>query len=153
MTLSKNGEIALVVLIVVLFLLPFAFLGLLYSEAPYFTITGEPVKEAADAAGISIVSVKGTLWNMTGAMGGKTYTLTDPEGDTAVIATQAFDSADSRDAAVRLYYSHAPGRGKTVGSLIVVGQYIVYATPANSPIFAKLAPSLQQAAKAAGVQL
>jgi hypothetical protein len=30
----------------------------------------------------------------------------------------------------------------------VVGQYLIYATPANSPIFAKLAPALQQAAKA-----
>ena len=153
MTLSKNGEIALAVFLVVVFILPFVFLGLLYSEAPYFTVTGEPVKEAADAAGISIVNVQGTLWNMTGALGGKSYTLTDPEGDTAIIATQAFDSADSRDAAVRLYYAHAPGKGRTVGSLIVVGQYVVYATPANSPILAKLAPALQQAAKAAGVQL
>ena len=153
MTLSKNGEIALAVLLVVVFILPFAFLGLLYSQAPYFTVAGEPVKEAADAAGISIVSVQGTLWNMTGAMGGKTYTLTDPEGDTAFIATQAFDSADSRDAAVRLYYAHAPGKGEAVGSLVVVGQYVVYATPSNSPIFAKLAPALQQAAQAAGVHL
>jgi len=148
MTISKNGEIGLAILLVVMFLLPFVFLGLLYSEAPYFTVPGEPVKEAADAAGISVVSVKGTLWNMTGAIGGKTYTLTDSSGDTAIIAAQAFDSAESRDAAVRLYNAHAPGKGKTVGSMIVVGQYLIYATPANSPIFAKLAPALQQAAKA-----
>jgi hypothetical protein len=152
MTLSKNGEIGLAFLLVVMFLLPFAFLGLLYSEAPYFTVSGEPVKEAADAAGISIVSVKGTLWNMTGAIGGKTYALTDSSGNTAIIATQAFDSADSRDAAVRLYNAYGPGKGRTVGSLIVVGQYLIYATPANSPIFAKLAPALQQAAKVAGAQ-
>lgn len=147
MTLSKNGEIALAIFIAVLFVLPCLMLGLIYGEAPYRTVPGEPVKEAADAAGISVVSVKGTLWNMTGALGGKTYTLTDTAGDTAIIATQAFDSAESRDAAVRLYNAHAPGKGKQVGSMIVVGQYLIYATPQNSPIFAKLVPALQQAAK------
>jgi len=153
MTLSKQGEIGLAVLLVVLIVLPALLLGMIYGEAPYHVVPGEPVKEAADAAGISVASVKGTLWNMTGALGGKTYVLTDESGDTATIATQAFDSADSRDAAVRLYNAHAPGKGRAVGSLIVVGQYLIYATPANSPIFAKLAPALQQAAKAAGVQL
>jgi len=153
MTLSKNGEIGLAVLLMVLIVLPALMLGLIYGEAPYVTVPGEPVREAADAAGISIVSVQGTLWNVTGATGGKTYTLTDPAGDTAIVATQAFDSAASRDAAVQLYYAHAPGKGLQVGSLIVVGQYLIYATPANSPIFAKLAPALQQAAKEAGVQL
>ncbi len=148
MTISKNGEICLALLVAVLFILPCLMLGLIYEEAPYHTVAGEPVKEAADAAGISVVDVKGTLWNMTGATGGKTYTLTDQEGDTAYVATQAFDSAESRDAAVRLYNAHAPGKGKQVGSMIVVGQYIVYATPVNSPIFAKLVPALQQAAKA-----
>jgi len=148
MTLSKNGEIGLAVFLVVMFLLPCLMLGLIFQEAPYHTVAGEPVKEAADAAGISVVSVKGTLWNLTGAIGGKTYTLTDPAGDTAIIATQAFDSAESRDAAIRLYNSHPLGKGKPVGNLIVVGQYLVYATPQNSPIFAKLAPALQQAAKA-----
>lgn len=148
MTLSKNGEIGLAVFLVVMFLLPCLMLGLIFEEAPYHTVAGEPVKEAADAAGISVVSVKGTLWNQAGATGGKTYTLTDPAGDTAIIATQAFDSAESRDAAIRLYNSHPLGKGKPVGSMIVVGQYIVYATPSNSPIFAKLAPALQQAAKA-----
>jgi len=147
MTLSKNGEIGLAIFLVVMFLLPCLMLGLIFEEAPYHTVAGEPVKEAADAAGISIVSVKGTLWNLTGAVGGKTYTLTDPAGDTAIIATQAFDSAESRDAAIRLYNSHPLGKGKPVGSMIVVGQYIVYATPSNSPIFAQLAPALKQAAK------
>ena len=147
MTLSKNGEIGLAIFLVVMFLLPCLMLGLIFEEAPYHTVAGEPVKEAADAAGISVVSVKGTLWNQTGAVGGKTYTLTDPAGDTAIIATQAFDSAESRDAAIRLYNSHPLGKGKPVGSMIVVGQYIIYATPSNSPIFAQLAPALKQAAK------
>lgn len=148
MTLSKNGEIGLVLLVAVLFILPCLLLGLIYEAEPYHMVAGEPVKEAADAAGISIIDVKGTLWNQAGAVGGKTYTLTDPEGDTAIIATQAFDSAESRDAAIRLYNSHPLGKGKPVGSMIVVGQYLVYATPSNSPIFAKLVPALQQAAKA-----
>jgi hypothetical protein len=148
MTLSKNGEIGLVLLVAALFILPCLLLGLIYEAEPYHMVAGEPVKEAADAAGISVVSVKGTLWNQTGAVGGKTYTLTDPAGDTAIIATQAFDSAESRDAAIRLYNSHPIGKGKPVGSMIVVGQYIVYATPSNSPIFAKLVPALQQAVKA-----
>jgi len=148
MTLSKNGEICLALIVAVMFVLPCLMLGMIYEAEPYHVIPGEPVKTAMDTAGISVVDVKGTLWNMTGALGGKTYTLTDPEGDTAYVATQAFDSAGSRDAAVRLYNAHAPGKGKQVGSMIVVGQYIVYATPANSPIFAKLVSALKQAAKA-----
>jgi len=152
MTLSKNGEIALAVLLAVLVVLPALMLGLIYGAAPYQVLPGEPVKKAADAAGISVVSVRGTLWNMTGAEGGKTYTLTDTEGDTAIIATQAFDSAVSRDAAVRLYNAHAPGKGLLVDRMMVVGQYLVYVTPANSPIFAQIAPALQQAASVAGAQ-
>ena len=147
MTLSKNGEICLALIVAVMFVLPCLMLGMIYESEPYHVVPGEPVKAAADAAGISVVDVKGTLWNMTGALGGKTYTLTDPAGDTAIIATQAFDSAESRDAAVRLYNAHAPGKGKQVGSMIVIGQYLIYATPANSPIFAQLAPALKQAAK------
>jgi hypothetical protein len=148
MTLSKNGEICLVLIVAVMFILPCLMLGLIYESEPYHVIPGEPVKAAADAAGISVVDVKGTLWNMTGATGGKTYTLTDPAGDTAYVAIQAFNSAESRDAAVRLYNAHAPGKGKQGGNMIVAGQYLIYATPANSPIFAKLVPALQQAAKA-----
>jgi len=51
MTISKNGEICLALLVAVLFILPCLMLGLIYEEAPYHTVAGEPVKEAGGCCG------------------------------------------------------------------------------------------------------
>lgn len=144
MTMTPRMEHGLVLFLVLMFLVPFGLVTLIYEETPYRTVTGEPVKEAAQAAGISVTSVKDTTWNLPGATGGRQYTLSDRDGNVVTISTQSFDSAESRDAAIRLYNSHAVGRGKTVGTLLIVGQHLVYATPANSPILKDLAPALKK---------
>jgi hypothetical protein len=41
-----------------------------------------------------------------------------------------------------LYHTQPIGRGKPVGSLVVLGQHLVYVTPANSNILKNLAPEL-----------
>ena len=143
MALTLREEHALAAFLVLMFILPFGLIVFLSLEVPYATVTGEPVKEALAAAGVTVTSVKDTTWNLTGATGGKTYVLTDRNGNTVTIATQSFESAEARDAAIRVYNSHPVGRGKPVGSLVVVGSQLVYVTPANSEILQEIGPALK----------
>jgi hypothetical protein len=144
MTKITRLELGLAVFLVIMFLVPVGLIIFVSGEVPYRVITGEPVNAAAQAAGVSVASVKDTTWNLTGAIGGKTYMLTDRSGDVVTIATQNFDSQESRDAAIRLYNSHPLGKGRPVGSLLVIGQQLVYVTPANSVILDRIAPELKK---------
>ena len=137
-------EVGLLIFLIVVALLPFVLILVIAEESPYHTVSGEPVNEAALATGITVTSVKDTTWNLPGATGGKIYVLTDNTGEVVTVSTQSFDSAQSREAAIRLHNAHQVGRGKPVGSLIVLGQQLVYVTPANSDILKKLAPELKK---------
>jgi hypothetical protein len=107
-------------------------------------VSGEPVREAAQAAGITVVSATDSTWPVAGAMGGKTYTLSDESGNIYTIRTQKFDSAESRDAAIQVYNAQSLGHGRPVGKLIVVGNYLVYVQPFTSAILKRIAPELQK---------
>ena len=144
MNMTPRMEHGLALFLVLMFLIPCVLVIFVSEEVPYRIVPGEPVKDAAQAAGITITSVKDTSWNLTGSTGGKTYVLTDRSGNVVTMSTQAFDSAESRDAAIRLYNAHPVGRGKPVGSLLVVGQHIVYVTPANSPILEEISGELKK---------
>jgi hypothetical protein len=144
MTTGSSVNRSLTLLLVAMFLLPCVMIILISEEEPYYPVSGEPVKDAAQAAGITVTNVKDTVWSLSGATGGKTYVLSDSSGNVVTVSTQSFDSAESRDAAIRLYNAHPVGRGKPVGSLVVVGQILVYITPANSEILQKIAPELQE---------
>jgi hypothetical protein len=137
-------EIGLFIFLIVVVLMPFVLILGIAEASPYHQVSGEPVNEAAIATGITVASVKDSTWNLPGATGGKTYVLTDNKGETAIVSTQSFDSAESRDAAVRAYNAQPVGRGKPVGSLVVLGQHLVYVTPANSNILKTLAPELKK---------
>jgi len=141
-------EHGLMVFLVLMFLIPCGIIIFVSHEAAYFQVAGEPVKDAANLTGITIASVKDNAGYLPGATGGKTYVLTDTSGNTLTLSTQTFDSQESRDAAIRLYNSHPVGHGKPVSSLHIVGQHLVYATPANSPILEKIAPVLKEKARA-----
>jgi hypothetical protein len=117
---------------------------LVAEESPFHQVSGEPVNEVVQATGITITSVKDSIWNLSGSTGGKTFVLTDTAGEVVTVYTQAFDTAESRDAAIRMYNSYPVGRGHPVGSLIVVGQHVIYVTPAHSDIFNRLAPELKK---------
>jgi len=134
----------LAILMVIMIIVPIILVILIGGTMPYTLIHGEPVKTAVEKAGITIVSENETLWNLTGSLGGKTYVLIDRSGNTVTISTQNFDSAENRDAAVRLYNSHPLGKGKPVGSLIIIGQQLVYVTPSNSALLQELAPELRK---------
>jgi len=135
-------EIGLLILVIAVVLIPLGIVILAGSHSPYYTVSGEPVKDILDNKGISITSIKDSLWEVTGATGGKIYVITDADGLQTTIATQSFDSEASRDAAIRAWHSSQPGRGKPVGDLIVVGQHIVVITPASRPVLEKVGPEL-----------
>ncbi len=144
MSTYSRLEIGLLILLIMVVLLPFVLVLGIAEASPYYQITGEPVNDAAIVTGITVASVKDSTWNLPGATGGKTYVLTDKAGETVIVSTQSFDSAASRDAAVRSYNAQPVGRGKPVGSLVVLGQHLVYVTPANSDILKTLAPELKK---------
>ena len=137
-------EVGLLIFLVLVTLIPMGVILVVVAVSPYHLVSGEPVNEAAQAMGITVTSVKDSTWNLPGAIGGKTYVLTDTSGETVTVATQSFDSAESRDAAVRTYNAQSVGRGKPVGSLVILGQHLVYVTPAHSAILERLAPELKK---------
>ena len=143
MALTLREEHGLALFLVLMFILPFILIILMGGEVPYSVISGEPVKDAIKAAGVTVISTSDSTWNLPGATGGKTYVLSDAAGNTVTISTQSFDSADSRDAAIRLYNSHPVGRGHPVGSLIVIRSQLVYITPANSEILKEIGTALR----------
>ncbi len=145
MKMTPRLELGLVIFLVMIFVIPIGITIFVAGEVPYRVIPGEPVKDAAQLAGISVISVTDTAWNLSGATGWKTYVLGDDSGNTVTLATQSFDSAESRDAAIRLYNAHPVGKGRPAGSLIVIGNQLIFVTPANSVLLERIAPHLQKA--------
>ena len=143
MTQGKDGSWAVILVLILFFMIPIAWLLIAYTAEPYHIVSGEPLREAAQAAGITVVNATDITWPIAGAEGGKTYTLSDESGNIYTIQTQAFDTAGSRDAAVLLFNSQSVGRGKPVGKLIVVGNHLVYIQPYTSGILKKIAPELK----------
>jgi len=137
-----------VLLVAAIVLIPVGIATLMHQAEPYRIVEGEPLREAAEAAGLRVCNVTDTLWNIPGATGGTTYVLsdncTDPDADTIKVEIQAFDSEESRDAAIRTYLSQGVGRLRPVGSLIVVGQYLVYVEPYDSDLLKRLAAELKK---------
>lgn len=144
MSTYSRMEIGLLALLIVIVLIPFGLILIAAEESPYHPVSGAPVSDAAKVTGISITSVQNTTWNMPGTTGGKMYILTDNSGEVITVSTQSFDSAESREAAIRQYNAHPVGHGKPVGSLVVLGQHLIYVTPANSDILQQLAPELKK---------
>ena len=144
MTNGDNGAWAVILILIVIFLLPIGWMLVFYSAEPYHVVSGEPLRDAAQAAGINVVSATDSTWPVAGATGGKTYTLSDETGNIYTVQTQLFDSAGSRDAAIQVYNAQSVGRGRPVGKLIIVGNHLVYVKPYTSEILKRLAPELQK---------
>ena len=143
--MTPRLEHGLAIFLVIIFVIPIGLTIFVAEEVPYRVISGEPVKEAAQLSGISVISARDTLWTLSGAIGGKTYVLGDTSGNTVTVATQSFDSAESRDAAILHYNALRVGKGRPAGSLIVIGQQLVFVTPANSILLERIAPHLKKA--------
>jgi hypothetical protein len=144
MTHRDDGSWAVILILVLIFLLPIGWMLVFYSAEPYHVVSGEPVRVAAQAAGITVVNATDSTWPVAGAAGGKTYTLSDENGNLYTVQTQSFDSAGSRDAAVQVYTAQSVGRGRPFGKLIVVGNQLVYIKPYTSGILNRIAPELRK---------
>jgi hypothetical protein len=144
MTNEDNGSWGVILIIILIFLLPIGWMLVFYAAEPYHVVSGEPLRDAAQAAGIKVVSATNSTWPVAGATGGKTYTLSDENGNIYIVQSQSFDSAASRDAAIQLYNAQSVGRGRPVGKLIIVGNNLVYVKPYTSEILKRIAPELQK---------
>jgi hypothetical protein len=140
----KTGETAAIVILVVFILVPFAMIVLAYPTEPYHPVPGEPVREAAEAAGIRVANATPVTWPLKGALGGNKYTLTDESGNTLVIQTQRFESSRSRDGAVMVFSAQSAGKGRPVGTLIVVGDHVIHVAPDTGGIIGRIGPELRK---------
>ena len=140
---SSGPDKGLAVLVILMFFIPIILLMAIYDTEPYHVVPSESFSEAMKAAGVTVVSEKDMTTSMQG-QGWKTYVLSDKNGNTVTVSVKAFDNAESRDAAVQAYNSNTVGKGQPVGRLIVVGQYLVYVTPADSIIVKELSAELEK---------
>jgi hypothetical protein len=144
MTNQDNGSWAVILILILIFLVPIGWILVFSTAEPYHVVSGEPLRDAAQAAGITVVSATDSTWPVPGANGGKTYTLSDENGNIYTVQSQSFDSAASLDAAIQLYNAQSVGRGRPVGKLLIVGNHLVYVTPYTSEILKRIAPGLQK---------
>jgi hypothetical protein len=140
----RTEETAVIIILIVFVLVPFALVALFFPAQPPYTVSGEPVHEASQAAGITVVNVTNVTWPMAGATGGRIYVLADQAGNSVNIQTQSFDSAESRDAAVQTLAAQSVGKGRTIGTLIVIGNHLIYAGPDPGGILNKIGPELRK---------
>jgi len=131
---TPRMEHGLVVFLVLMFLIPCGLVIVVASEIPFRQVPSDPAERAILPDGYTITFANVTTWNLPGSLGGKTYVITDRNGNTILVETQAFASARERDAAIRVYNTNTIGRGRQVGGLIVHGQYIIAVTPSNPDI-------------------
>jgi hypothetical protein len=144
MSENDNAAIAILVILVIIFLIPIGLVILSFPAEPYHVVTGEPVREAAQAAGVRVNKTTDITWNLTGALGGKTYELVDKAGNVVHIQTQKFDSAMSRDAAIITFSAQSVGKGRPIGTLIVVGDQVIHIGPDPGGILPGIAAGLIQ---------
>ncbi len=142
--MTRNSEdLAAVIMLILIMLIPFGLIILAFPAEPYAPVSGEPVHEAAEAAGIGVVNATSVTWPLPGATGGTRYVLADEQGNTVQIQTQTFDSTASRDAAIRIFAAQSAGRGRPVRTLVVIGNQVVAIGPDPGGIMARLGPGLK----------
>ena len=143
MTRISPDEWAVIIIMLVVIALPLGAIMVLAPPEPYHVITGDIISDAANAAGLKVVSsANGTLM-FQGATAGKSFTIADKDGRLHILYIQAFDSEKSRDAAIRLYNAHAVAKGKPPGELIIVGDTLVYIPSPSASIKQLMLPGIK----------
>lgn len=140
---DKTG-IAVIVILVFIILAPIALILFTFQSEPYHVVGGEPVREAAQAVGVRVVNTSEVAWALPGSMGGKSYVLEDDDANTVIIQTQKFDGPASRDVAILTFSAQSTGKGKTIGTLIVIGDHLIHISPDRGGILQRIAPELQK---------
>jgi hypothetical protein len=140
----RTGEEAVIIILIVFILVPFGLILLAFPAQPHYAVSGEPVREAADAAGITVENATTVTWPLPGAIGGRSYILADQKGNTVYIQTQSFDSEQSRDAAIRTFAAQSVGKGRSIGTLVVIGNHLVSVGPDPGGILNRIGPGLRK---------
>ena len=143
-TVSTGARKSLAILVILMFFAPFILFIAIQETEPYSIPGGQEFADAVKAAGITVVSVEDSTWNVAGAIGGKTYVLSDENGNTATISTQEFQSDESRDVAFQRYSSGMAGQGMPQGSLYMVGEQLVFVAAADNDVVRLLSDELQK---------
>ncbi len=146
--MSSSDDIIVIIIAFMFVILPFGWVFVIYPAHPYFVVNGEPLKEAAVSAGITVTHTEDIVWPFPGATGGKIYTLADNAGNTLTIQTQTFESAETRNAALLTYSAQTTGKGRPVGTVMVVGHQVIYISPDQGGILSKIAPEIKKIAAA-----
>jgi hypothetical protein len=139
-----RSALAVIIILVIVFLIPFGLIVLTVPPETYHRVTGEPVRVAADAAGVHVINSTNTSWKEPGAKGGNTYTLQNDAGHTVTIHTQKFDSQETRDAAVRKFYSFTVGKIRPVWHLEIIGDHIILIGPDSGGILKNISAELKK---------
>jgi hypothetical protein len=90
-----------------------------------------------------VINTSEVTWTVPGALGGRSYLLEDENGNILTIQTQKFDSLQSRDAAVVTFSTRSVGKGQTVGTMIVAGDYVIFAGPDPGGILKRIGTELK----------
>jgi hypothetical protein len=90
-----------------------------------------------------VINTTDITWNLPGAQGGKTYVLADDAGYTVNIQTQKFDSSVSRDMAIVTFSAQSVGKGKTIGTMVVVGDQVIHIGPDPGGILKSIGSELK----------
>jgi hypothetical protein len=146
---AGHGSVLAVVVVLMILFIPIGLCFVSVTPEPYTVIPTNPLPTAVQAAGASICSTTDTRWNVTGATGGKTYVISSncaaqTSTNTIKVQIQAFDSVQSRDAAVQTYNTMSVGRGKPVGNLFEYNQYVIYVTPPNTNLMRSIQTQLKK---------
>jgi len=142
MTRITKEEWAVIIIMLVVIAVPIGAIMVLATPEPYHVITGDIISDAANKAGLNVVSSANGTLIFQGATAGKSYTIADKDGHLYILYIQAFDSEQSRDAAIRLYTAHAVAKGKPPGELIIVGDTLVYIPSPSAPIKQLMLPGI-----------
>ena len=135
---------AVIIIILLVILVPIGALMLLTHPEPYHVTTANLVPEAAGAAGLKLISDVNLTLPLKGATGGHTYTVENKDGNVYTIFTQSFDSAESRDAAIKAHNAQSVGKGRPLGELIVVGDQLIIVHPTSIVIRKTIVPELNK---------
>lgn len=145
--MNEKTEFVLIalVLVVAVIMLPVSVAVLTHGTDPYRVLEGDPVVTAAEKTGMIICSETDAKWDIPGNTGGKIYIISDncdKPSETIRVETYSFDSAGSRDAAIKAYHSNTIGKNRPHGNMIVLGQHLIFIESPGGSLFAGIAAEL-----------
>lgn len=141
----RTEEIVGVILVGMIILIPFGWIILSHEPAgPVSTESSiETITDAMTRAGIILCNETENTWDVSGALGGMTYTISTDcsavdQRPEIIIHIQKFSSVETRDAMIREF--NAQIRGKPNGVILTHGPYVILV---QGPLHADVALKLK----------